>query len=246
MRLFQVFASPSIDTPVPAIVVLSGAYASLGKEEARDGLIPYAGAGKAIVVYPEDVHESWNAGACCGPAWAQDVDDADFIRLLVTTVQRRADVASVSLVGYSNGGKLAYEVVCTHPDLVDAFAVVAASPTAPCPAGPPVPLLVLGGTNDPIQAYSATSKQHVKHGFPEAPLVAEVAKWVRRDVCARRAEALVVGALSLKTWGSCAGGTAVQLASYLGEGHRWPPGGGGTPSAAATIWSFIADTASGP
>jgi pimeloyl-ACP methyl ester carboxylesterase len=59
----------------------------------------------------------------------------------------------VDLVGYSNGGKLAYDVVCRRPSLVAAVAVVAAVPVAPCPAGAPVSLLQVARTADPQVRY---------------------------------------------------------------------------------------------
>lgn len=88
----------------------------------------------ATVVYPTGLGErpSWNAGGCCGSAARSDVDDVGFVaRTIAALRQQGAD--RVALVGYSNGGMLAYRVACERPDLVDAVAVVNATiTTAEC------------------------------------------------------------------------------------------------------------------
>ena len=79
----------------------------------------------ATVVLPTGLgeRESWNAGGCCGSAARSDIDDVGF--LARTIARLRAEGAdTVFVVGYSNGGMLAYRLACERPELVDAIAVV--------------------------------------------------------------------------------------------------------------------------
>lgn len=79
----------------------------------------------ATVVYPTGLgrRTSWNAGGCCGSAARSGIDDVGFVARTITRL-RDAGAQQVFLVGYSNGGMLAYRVACERPDLVDAIAVV--------------------------------------------------------------------------------------------------------------------------
>ena len=63
-----------------------------------------------IVVYPQGIGNSWNAGGCCDPAASQDVDDIGFIDALIDTLieEQPVDAEKVFLTGFSNGGILSY------------------------------------------------------------------------------------------------------------------------------------------
>jgi polyhydroxybutyrate depolymerase len=240
-RSYQVYAAANISGKVPAFIVLSGVNASLATEEGRDGLIPFAQAGQLVLVYPVDIQESWNAGFCCGAAQARNINDIGFIDALVGALQAQPEVGPIYLIGYSNGGKLAYDVVCSNPALVKGFAVIAATPTSNCPAGAPVSFLAMDGTNDTIEAYNASSPQHSSDGFQEVPVVDEVNWWAKRDECSAH-NRQTMGSLVLDAWSSCSSGTVVQLGSVLGGGHEWSQGGGPTPSAADLLWAFFTQT----
>lgn len=237
-RSYLVYARPNISGKVPALVVLQGANATMTAEVGRDGLTPFADSGSMVLVYALPMKESWNAGACCESAMTQNVNDVGFIDQLVASLQQRPDVSGVYLAGYSNGGKLAYDVVCSNPGLVKALAVVAATPTVKCPNGAPVSLLTMDGTKDTVQAYNAQSPQHSNGSFKEASTVDEVNAWVARDGCKTHAQTKT-GQLVLDSWTNCNGGSIVQLASTVGGGHEWYGGVGATPSFANDIWSFL-------
>jgi poly(3-hydroxybutyrate) depolymerase len=83
---------------------------------------------------------SWNAGdSCCGFAGSHLAPDVPFVAAIVTDAVRRwpIDAARVYLVGYSNGGKLAYSSMCAHPTLFAAVATYGAVPLVPCNREPP-------------------------------------------------------------------------------------------------------------
>jgi polyhydroxybutyrate depolymerase len=246
VRRYEVFAPSGPVSPVPALVVLHGRTASVAFEESRDGLIELAQEGKAIVVYPVGYLRSWNAGACCGPARVARVDDRSFVRAVVGRLAARHDVSSVFLVGYSNGGKMAYDVACSDPKLVGSFVAIAAVPVSVCPAGPPVSVLEMAGTLDPLLTYDDSRPHRVVNGFTMPSVLDAVAAWRRRDGCSGQVSTRTAGILRLETWSHCARGAVVQLGTYRGLGHAWPAGGAGTPSAAEVLWAFLTNPPATP
>ena len=239
VRTYDVFAPPTGTAKVPALVVLHGSRVSTGLEESRDGLVELALAGKALVVYPVGFRESWNAGACCGPAHAAGMNDIGFLTSLVHKVAVDPGVTAVYLVGYSNGGRMAFDLVCSQPKLVSAFVVVSAVPVVPCPTGPPVSLLEMVGTVDPILSYDASVPRHIVNGYVEPTVTEATGLWRRRDGCSAQSFAARTGILHLETWNHCSGGSVVELGTFVGAGHAWPAGGGATPSGADVAWTFL-------
>lgn len=240
VRTYVVFRPPNpLSAQVPALVVLHGRDEPIPLEERRDGLLGLVEQGRAEVVYPLGYRESWNAGACCGPAQRMGMDDLGFVTRVITRVRQDPLVGSVILAGFSNGGRMVYRAACSRPDLVSAMVVVDAVDTAACPGGRPVSLLQMDGTLDPIVAYDASVPPHVVGGFVEPSAVAQVVAWRHRDTCTNVATTTVSGSLRLQVWASCAAGTTVQFATFAGLGHAWPPGEAGAPSGADLLWAFV-------
>ena len=61
------------------------------------------------VAYPEGVRDSFDAGLCCGPAVRYGVDDVAFLARVVADLRSRG-ASRVSVVGFSNGGMMAYRL----------------------------------------------------------------------------------------------------------------------------------------
>ena len=224
--------SPVTDS-APIVVVLSGIKATTSQEISRDGLVPYVSAGKAELIYPVSVGESWNADGCCGLAAADNVNDVAFLQALVARVDpghRRP----VYLVGYSNGGRLAYRMACTDPALFDALAVVKAMPEAGCVVSGPVTILQVDSTNDYAVPY-----QPGEVGEEQPAATVEVARLRAADRCTSAATDVTHGSLKLQTWSHCSDGSMVAFATYQGGAHQWPEGTETTPSAASVIWNFF-------
>jgi polyhydroxybutyrate depolymerase len=223
---------------IPALVVLHGLGVTPDQEASRDGLIPLAFAGDAELVYPAGYQQSWDGGSCCGAAQTSGIDDVSFVTTLLRQVQSDPALSGDYLIGYSNGGKVAFRVGCADPTLVTGLISVHAVPGTACQPGPPVSLLQVASTKDPRVTYDSTTQTHVVGGFREATVVAQVAAWRSRDACDSNPVAATTGELGAQTW-HCTAGTRVELATYAGGDHTWPDGGNGTPSAAEVIWAFV-------
>ena len=223
---------------IPALVVVHGLGVTPDQEADRDGLIPLAFAGDAELIYPAGFEQSWDGGSCCGPAQTANVDDMSFVAMLLRQVQSDPALSGDYLIGYSNGGKVAFRVGCTDPTLMTGLISVHAVPGTACQPGPPVSLLQVASTKDPRVTYDATTQAHVVGGFREATVVAQVAAWRSHDACDSNRLTATTGELTAQTW-HCTAGTRVELATYAGGDHTWPVGGNGTPSAAEVIWAFV-------
>jgi polyhydroxybutyrate depolymerase len=113
-----------------------------------------------IVVYPDGFGGYWNDCRRSGAhaAKRQAVDDVGFLHLLIARFRADLGVSDVFIMGYSNGGQMAYRMALEHPDEVTAIAAVAANlPTLDnciCrDTQRPIAAMIVNGTNDPINPY---------------------------------------------------------------------------------------------
>jgi polyhydroxybutyrate depolymerase len=232
----QVAPVGSSSATVPIIVMLSGISATAGKEMARDGLLGLPAAGRAELVYPVAIDESWNVGNCCGKAAKLHIDDQAFIEALASKLDP-AHHRPIYLAGYSNGGRLAYLIACTTPTLFTGYAVVKAMPDVGCVVTKPVSILQIDSTNDYAVPYKPGDK-----GKEHPPATTEVADLRTVDACPTTSTTQTRGTLTLTTWTNCKSQSRVTFATYIGGKHSWPPDTSTTPGAATLIWTFITKT----
>lgn len=114
------------------------------------------------VVYPEGYEKHFNGCRKAGPYAAnlQQIDDVGFMRAVVAhfIAQYRVSRNKVFATGVSNGGQMALRMALEAPDLVAAVAPIATSmPTKEnmdcTPSGLAVPVLLMNGTQDPMNPY---------------------------------------------------------------------------------------------
>jgi polyhydroxybutyrate depolymerase len=137
---------PSAGRGRPAMVFLHGLKSNPQDAARSTGLDRLADRDGVLVAYPEGLRDSFDAGLCCGPAVRYDVDDVGFLTRVVADLRGRG-AGRISVVGFSNGGMMAYRFACQRPDLVDTVGVMSGTLEVPRCAGP-VRALHLHGDHD--------------------------------------------------------------------------------------------------
>jgi polyhydroxybutyrate depolymerase len=219
---------------------ISGKTAVTG-EIARDDLVPYAVSDQAELVYPEPLYGSWNAIGCCGEAAAKNVNDLAFLEALVPKVDP-GHVRHVYLVGYSNGARMAYRVVCEDPGLFGEYAMVKGEPMPGCGIRKPTTILEIASVNDPEVPYKPGD-----HGSVESlPMTTLVSQLHQAETCPANSTVSRTGELTLTTWPGCAGGARLGFGVWSGGVHSFPRPPGSVPAASQVIWAFFTQTPIAP
>lgn len=240
-RSWEVIAPvDALPRSAPIIVMLAGKAEPIDGEVQRDRFVPLVNAGKAEMVYPVPFHESWNAGDCCGDAARQDIDDMAFIKALVRQVDP-GRARPIFVVGYSNGGRLAYRLACDAPGLFNGTAVVKATPTQKCLTMRPLNILQVAARDDTFVPYRPGDPGREK---PAATVL--VGRLRHIDGCANQAVATPYTGLTITTWSECKAGSRVQFAVWEHGGHNFAPPTEQTPGASSVIFAFFTKTAIEP
>jgi polyhydroxybutyrate depolymerase len=247
-RLVRVHVPTSYDPQKPTAVVLDfHGFTSNGDQEILlNGMNTKADAEGFISVHPDGTGTSlsWNAGACCGEAVQNMVDDVGFVGQIIDTLEAKlcVDANRVFATGMSNGGFLSHRLACELSDRIAAIAPVAGVLGIPtCKPSRAVPVMGFHGTADMLVPYAGSTAL----GFPPVPDT--YAAWAMRDGCDPTSMQTFTNMDShCQTWSSCHAGAEVILCTVDGGGHTWP---GGTPiptgyttpylNATDAMWTFF-------
>jgi polyhydroxybutyrate depolymerase len=220
----------------PVIVALAGFGSTVPQEISRDQLAPYAAAGQAEVVYPWGLGDSWNAVGCCGYASEHNVNDIAFLKAVIAKVDP-GRTRPAYVVGYSNGARLAYRVVCTDPALFNGYAMVKGVPTPGCTVKPGVNLIQVASVDDPEIPYQPGDK-----GLEPLPVTTLMSQVRQAEQCPAKSAVSHAGTMKLTTWSGCGKGTRLAFAVWAGGKHSFPRPPASVPAASAVIWSFFTKT----
>lgn len=160
----------SASRPSPILYAFHPGTATASRMASITGFNALADRYGLVVVYPQGlgIIESWNAcwprtneEGCCGFAQTNRINDVGFWDVLKSAVENRSTGWHIHprrryLVGYSNGGMLAYTLAIARTDQVAALGIVASSivfnwpdPNAQAvPVDFPKPLVFFHGGND--------------------------------------------------------------------------------------------------
>jgi polyhydroxybutyrate depolymerase len=240
-RQYDLFVPSGYDADVPTALVLNfhGLMGSPAGQADFSQFNVTAETRGLLVAYPRGIGQSFNAGACCGDAASQGVDDVGFARALVAQVaaQHCVDPRRIYVTGMSNGGHMAHTLACEAADVFAAAAPVSGVLGIPCRPARPISVLDFHGTGDLIVPYGGAGP-----GFP--PVDTMMADWAARNGCGSPSEVTVsVGDAVCERWPACTDGVEVTLCT-LGAGHCWPGGGTclfGTKSDAISASEMMAD-----
>lgn len=159
----------------------------------------------AVVVYPEGIGRSWNAGnGALGEAGRKGVDDVGFVDAAIRDASARWKCGRVYLSGFSNGSMLAHLYTATFPGVVWAAGCVSGGfsrlPTHGLGLGyMPHVRVVHGRTDDHVPFAGGVGTAHIPGGEYNHLPIEMTAGWWRGQ-----------GAEITTVWHS--------------GGHEWPGG----------------------
>lgn len=242
-RTYLVHVPPgySTDTPRPLVVVIHGAFDTAEGMEGVSGFSQLADREGFIVLYPNGMGilgllQHWNAGHCCGKAAEDQVDDVGFVAATIEDVcaRLRVDRDRIYMVGFSNGGMLAYRFAAERGDLLAAVAPMAASiggrPSEDLPEWripepvQAVSIIIMHGLQDDDVLYEGGISRHRGGTRTYWPVEQSVDFWVTQNGCKPHPviQTLYEGKVVLKSWTDCTNTTEVALYLLNGWGHVWP------------------------
>jgi polyhydroxybutyrate depolymerase len=114
------------------------------------------------VVYPDGYKHNWNDchKDATFPAKLENIDDIGFIHALIARMahEHGIDTQHVFVLGYSNGGQMAFRLAIETPDEVAAVAALGANLPTPdssscAQQGRTARVMLANGTLDPINPY---------------------------------------------------------------------------------------------
>jgi polyhydroxybutyrate depolymerase len=242
-RTYLVHVPPGYvpETPLPLVVVIHGAFDTAEGIERVSGFSRLADREGFIVLYPNGMGilgflQHWNAGHCCGKAADDQVDDVGFVTATIEDVcaRLRVDRDRIYMVGFSNGGMLAYRFAAERGDLLAAVAPMAASiggrPSEDLPEWripepvQPLSIIPMHGLVDDDVPYEGGISRHRGGTRTYWPVEQSVEFWVSRNGCKPPPviKTLYEGRVVVKSWTDCTNNTEVALYLITGWGHVWP------------------------
>ncbi|MBW2457387.1 MAG: alpha/beta fold hydrolase [Deltaproteobacteria bacterium] len=226
-------ASVAPGARLPLVVYLHGLGSSgrqlLGTLELR----PVTDRKQIFIAAPDGSRDSlgrrfWNASNACCDFDATSVDDVAYLTALIDDVLSRepVDPKRVVLVGYSNGGFMAYRLACELGPRIAAVAVFsgAVAVDAECAATGQTSLLHVHGDADHVVRYEGGRVLSLKDRPPHLGAPATVAAFAARNGCEPQLQTLASGARRISDKPTIVqrhrcGDRAVELWTVRGGGH---------------------------
>ena len=221
--------------PMPLAIMLHGSGGNATDLRSFTAMNPVADSQRFMVAYADGSHGSfdgypsdWNAGTCCGAAQREQVDDLAFIRRIISAAaaEHTLDKKRVFVVGFSDGGRMAYHAACQLAPQVAAIAVVSGSIVDDaCRPANAVAVIAIHGTSDDQVPFDDPSATNPPSRVPPAasPLPASVQFWVASNGCAvgTTRTAKPSAHVSSTSFTHC---SVAYVIAYVIEGgvHGWP------------------------
>jgi len=143
------------------------------------------------------------------------------------------DTSRIYVAGFSDGGFMAFRLGCEMSRRLAAVASISAEmPKAMkdwCSPSPPISLLMMNGTVDPVVPYYGSSGH--AGSYPTISAEDSAKQWVKYDSCSAKPEHMKLsprekGGMETNVYkfGDCQAGTEVRRYSIEGAGNTWPGG----------------------
>jgi polyhydroxybutyrate depolymerase len=259
--------------PLPVVLSFHGGGGNAAQHRGWIGLDRVADRAGFVAVYPsgsgrlsDRVLLTWNAGACCGYAARERIDDVGATLAWLEALARRTpvDATRVYASGMSNGAMFAFRLAHDAGERFAGIATVAGAarfePFAPQRA---MPIVHFHSADDPRARYDGGLGPRLPFGTRvlHPPVAAVLDDWVVVNGCPKhplRGETRAADAGSADTgqtatqhrYAPCASGAPIELWKLTGAGHVWPGAAPlrvgqwllGRPSALVDASSILWDT----
>lgn len=194
-RSYILHVPPAYDgtKPLPLVFDVHGFTSFASEQVTRSKWDDMADKEGFVLIAPDGVDMSWNAGSCCG---GNKQDDVAFFRDMVkkATAELCIDSKRVYVSGHSNGGAMTYRLACEASDIFAAVAPVCGWMAAPaCTPARPIPVLAIRSKDDPTVKIETAD--------------ADIDEWLSHDECE---ETSVTTSGVCTTYTSCSAGTQVM------------------------------------
>lgn len=213
----------SKEKPVPLVIFLHGGFGRGLQAEHTYNWDAEADKYGFVVVYPDGMGRSWNAGGdCCGPAARDNVDDVSFITQLIRTISKSENIDGkrVYLAGMSNGAAMSYRYACEGSYPIAAIGSVSGGLSYVCEHPHPVSVIEVHGIED--QNIPLGGGMGAKGVAKVQWLSAQKNLDVFRHANGCELDHLEKGTVIQKVVSDCAAGKKVELIAIEGAGHQWP------------------------
>jgi polyhydroxybutyrate depolymerase len=221
--------------PLPVVLAFHGGMGRAETQRAQSGMNDVADRFGFMVVYPDGTGSNprlltFNAGNCCGYAMQRNVDDVDFVRVLIEALARDfpIDRRRIYATGFSNGAMLCHRLGVELSDQIAAIAPVSGDLGID---GPPpsrsVPVIEFHGLLDQNILFEGGVGPNQFQRMPHRSIPATIDFWVAANHCAGKpAETREDDVLIWKRYAPAAGGKGAPVELYVLKkgGHTWPGG----------------------
>ena len=247
VRSYRVFVPDNLPPgPRPVLVGLHFFSSDASRFEQGTNLDLGAARVGALVVYPEGVGYSWNAGTCCGAAQSQDIEDVRFLDAVLDDVSARyaVDPSRLAVGGMSNGAMLAYRYACERSSRIQTFFMASGGPmTKACAFARPVAVLHLHGLADLGAPWAGTTSSPLPVDGIFPPIGASLSGIASRDGCRGWTSAVRAPLVTRYSAAACPTHAAVVVLTSRTLGHRWTTGEPGLAlygfDETSAVWGFV-------
>lgn len=177
----------------PLLISLHGGGGTAMLQAASSQLNETASSENFYVVYPEGsgAIQTFNAGACCGYAKTNNIDDVLFIRTLISDVEAlyKINSAKIFSTGFSNGAILSHRLACELADKIAGVVPVSGgsgefdyqnSRYFNCQPSRPIPILHIHSNNDRNYAFEGGLGEGVS-ATDFYPIPSTINDWIQRN-----------------------------------------------------------------
>lgn len=258
--------------PHPAMLSLHGGGGSALIQASTSQLAKLASTQKIYVAFLEGSGgiATFNAGACCGYARTNNIDDVAYARAVLDDLQAAysVDTSRVYATGMSNGGMMTHRLACEMSDRLTAVAAVSGASAQfdqgltqyyTCTPARRIPVLHIHATNDRNYPYAGGTGDGAS-ATAYYPVDSTISDWrVRNNVTSAATVTRVTATTTCYRYDTAANTglshAAVTLCKIdpvdvfdslndivFGGGHSWP-GGNRSPSSTSDtpIMDFVAN-----